>query len=98
MTLTWPVSFVGDHEVEPAAARGVDGLDVGDAQADRQVSTAEGSRADRSGIDGTDELVLARGTSEVDRERAVAGVADNQVGQAVAVQVGRDDLRRELSR
>ena len=35
--------------------------------------------------------------SEEDREGAVAGIADDQVGQAVAVQVGRDDLRRELA-
>ena len=34
---------------------------------------------------------------EVDRKRAVAGIADDQVVQAVAVEVGRDDLRRELA-
>ena len=35
--------------------------------------------------------------AEEDRERAVAGVADDQVGQAVAVQVGRDDLRGQAA-
>ena len=34
---------------------------------------------------------------EEDRKRAVAGIADDQVVPAVAVQVGRDDLRRELA-
>ena len=34
---------------------------------------------------------------EEDRERAVAGVADDQVVIAGAVQVGGDDLRRELA-
>ncbi len=34
---------------------------------------------------------------KVDRKRAVAGVADDQVVPAVAAQVGRDDLRRELA-
>ena len=49
-------------------------------------------RGHEFGIDWTDEL----GTEE-DRERAVAGVADDQVGQAVSVEVGRDDLRRNIA-
>ena len=36
--------------------------------------------------------------TEEDRERAVAGVANDQVGQAVPVQVGRDDLRGQNAR
>ena len=35
--------------------------------------------------------------AEEDRKGAVAGIADDQVVQAVAVEVGRDDLRRELA-
>ena len=49
-------------------------------------------RGHEPGIDWTDEL----GTEE-DRKRAVRGVADDQVGHAVAVEVGRDDLRRQTA-
>ena len=31
--------------------------------------------------------------AEEDRDRPIAGVADDQIGHAVAVQVGRQDLR-----
>ena len=87
--------LVGDHQVERAAPGGIDRLDVGDAQADGQGHRWQESR----GIErthGTDELDC-NAAAEVDRKRAVAGIADDQVGQAVAVQVGRDDLRRELA-
>ena len=86
--------LVGDHQVECAAAGGVDRLDVGDAQADGQSHRRQEGR-DRS-IRGTDEP-LPSVAGEEDREGAVAGIADDQVVQAVAVQVGRDDLRRELA-
>ena len=39
----------------------------------------------------------AEPAAEVDRKRTVAGIADDQVVQAVAVELGRDDLRRELA-
>ena len=88
--------LVGDDEVEHAASRRIDGLDVGDAQADGQGHRGQESR----GIErahGTDELDTGQRRAEEDREGAVAGIADDQVGPAVAVQVGRDDLRRELA-
>ena len=88
--LTWPVSLlVTTRSSLPLPVR-IDRLDVRDAQADgdghwrgRSGASLDCGRADR-------ELV-----AEEDRERAVAGVADDQVGQAVAVEVGRDDLRRQ---
>ena len=42
------------------------------------------------------ELLLNLIPKKTDK-RAVAGVADDQVGPAVAVEVGRDDLRRQAA-
>ncbi len=82
--------LVGDDQVERAASRGVDRLDVGHAQADGQASP--GAEVLLDWLSGTDEI-----KGVIDRKRAVAGVADDQVVVAVAVQVGRDDLRWELA-
>ena len=85
--------LVGDHEIEPAASRRIDRLRRrrrpgrrGESPAGERPGGRSGARWDQSNIGG-----------EEDRERAVAGIADDQVIQAVAVQVGRDDLRRELA-
>ena len=67
--------LVGDHEVEQAVARCIDCLDVGDAQAHGNRHGRQELWGHEPGIDWTDEL----GTEE-DRERAVRGVADDQVG------------------
>jgi hypothetical protein len=85
--------LVRDHEIEPAASRRIDRLDVGDAQAHRNRDGRQELRGNKLGIDGTEKRAPVELGAEEDRERAVAGVADHKVGQAVAVQIGRDDLR-----
>ena len=91
-TLTWPVSsLVTTRSSAPLAGR-VDRLDVGDAQADGQSHRRQEGLGSNLGSTRPPSVV-----AEEHREGAVAGVADDQVVPAVAVEVGRDDLRRELA-
>ena len=92
--LTSPVSLLVTTRSSPPLPGGIDRLDVGDAQADGQGDRRQevgGSKRAR----GADALSIR--LPKKTREGAVAGIADDQVGQAVAVEVGRDDLRRELA-
>ena len=72
---------------------------VRDDQVDRarlvDVGEAEVRRAQADGQVVEQLAEAAEAVAEVDRRRAVAGVADHQVGEAVAVEVGRRDLRRQ---
>ena len=80
--------LVGDDQVEVAVAAGVDRLDVGDARAD-----GDDHRRQERLVEVWSEKLPMLVVAE-DRQRAVAGVADDQVVPAVAGEVGRDDLRR----
>ena len=87
--LTWPVTF-RDHEIEPAAARCIDRVEVGDAQAHGNRHGRRNCGVTNLGLIGPTNL----GTEE-DRKRAVARVADDQFRQPVPIQVGHDDLQAE---
>ena len=79
--------LVGDDDVRGTVLIDIGQGHVRDAEADRQ-----SHRGREEGVAGR----LAPGTvAEKDREGAVARVAHHQVVPAVAVEVGRDDLRRE---
>ena len=68
---------VGEDDVEPAVLLEIGHLDVRGAEPDRQIDRREEP---------------AVSVAREHRDRPVAGVADDQIGHAVAVQVGRQDL------
>ena len=92
-TLTWPVSLLVTTRssvplpVVSTAWTSETPRPTGSVTGGRKVGAIERrDRRDRSNV-----------VAEEDREGAVAGIADDQVVPAVAVEVGRDDLRRELA-
>ena len=89
-TLTWPVSLLVTTRsrrpfrwCRPPGRRRRPGRRGG--------SPRRQERASRPGPE------VCRGVVAEDRERAIAGVADDQVVPAVAIEVGRDDLRRQAA-
>ena len=90
--------LIGHHQVEPTVACRVNRFDVGDPRPDVKRHRWHEARRKKLRIDRTGKAARNGRCPEVNRKRAVASIADDEIGHACPVQIGGDDLGRKLSR